>query len=389
MTPTDAQIPEPRRARTKVVHYRLTDRAPTWQVAPKPTLILEGTPDAPFSQIAGAVRLDDGGIVVAEWDTHQLHFFDAKGSHRLSTGRSGKGPGDFNWISEVERRGGVLIVYDGNIAVHFVRTSDGRHLETRHLPRLSGYTTNPAIGVIESRTILFRARPIRARPPVGIVTEDSIPVFMLPPGAPPTRLRLFPVARTVRPAERSASYLIGFGPRGRFAVFPERYCAGYTADYEITCFDVRGEPVVIVTRETLGREVTPRERATLQRNMAGFREDGSNRYEGSLREHRAKLAAILRFAATHPAFFDLFAAQTGDLWVREYAPEDGASDLRRVAPVQPSTWSVFAPDGEWVGRVELPTRFVPTDIGADYVLGVIQDEDEVERVALFRLRSSR
>lgn len=389
VAPIDAQTAERASQNTSVVQYHLADRAPIWQIAPSPTLVLEGTPVVPFSRVTGAVRLDDGRLVVAERDTRQLHYFDEGGVYLRTVGRKGKGPGDFTDIDDFERRGDLLVIYDGTLAVHFIRAADGNHVATRRLPRLSGYTTNPAVGVFRSGTVLYRARPIRRPAPIGVVVEDSLPLFALPAAAASRRLQSFPIGQEVRASARSASYLIGFGPRGRFAVFSERICAGYTAVYEITCFNNQGRSLVIIQREVTRRPVTARERAALERNKAGFRSDGSNRYEGTLLEHRRRVAADLRFAVTHPAFFDLFAAQTGDLWVREYAPEDGASDARRVFPTKPSSWSIFAPGGQWIGSVRLAAGFVPTDIGADYVLGVTQDEDEVERVALYRLTPSR
>jgi hypothetical protein len=51
----------------------------------------------------------------------------------------------------------------------------------------------------------------------------------------------------------------------------------------------------------------------------------------------------------------------------------------------PSTWSVFGPAGIWLGDVTMPARFLPRDIGADYVLGTAIDADGVETVVSYRL----
>lgn len=56
-----------------------------------------------------------------------------------------------------------------------------------------------------------------------------------------------------------------------------------------------------------------------------------------------------------------------------------------VFPEAASTWSVFNAQGKWLASVTLPKGFVPTDIGDDYVLGVTQDEDEVEGATMYRL----
>ena len=46
---------------------------------------------------------------------------------------------------------------------------------------------------------------------------------------------------------------------------------------------------------------------------------------------------------------------------------------------------MFDVTGMWLGAVTMPTQFVPTDIGPDYVLGIRWDEDLVEHVQLYPL----
>ena len=368
-----------------VALYDRNDRAPEWRLAPSPTLTHEGVGDVPFSRISGAVRLDDGRIVIADRDTRQIHYFGADGAWLRTVGRRGKGPGEFTDIDDLQLSGEMLVVFDGNLAVHFIRAADGRYIETQRLPRVSGYHTNPAAGVFSSGTIVHRGRPIRPPTPAGVMVEDSISLFLVPANSSPRYLKSYPTGRMIQGAKQSGSAPIGFGPRETFAFFADRFCSGYTQRYEIACFTSSGAPLVTIRRETSKRSVTTRERAALRRSMAGFGNDGSNRYEGSLRAHREKVAANMVFSETHPAFSGLFAARTGDLWVREYAPEDGARAGNRVFPVNASVWNIFSPTGRWIGTVRLVASFLPTDIGQDYALGVLKDENDVETVALYRL----
>jgi glutamate mutase epsilon subunit len=55
-------------------------------------------------------------------------------------------------------------------------------------------------------------------------------------------------------------------------------------------------------------------------------------------------------------------------------------------PTTPTHWNVFAPDGRLLSEVTLPARFTPFEVGADYVLGVSRDNDDMERATLLRLR---
>ena len=39
-----------------------------------------------------------------------------------------------------------------------------------------------------------------------------------------------------------------------------------------------------------------------------------------------------------------------------------------------------------ITTVDLPARFTPVEIGADYVAGLARDEDEIEQLRVYRLR---
>ena len=92
------------------------------------------------------------------------------------------------------------------------------------------------------------------------------------------------------------------------------------------------------------------------------------------------------YAALVPAYSQLLPDATGRLWVREahLADAPGAGQLN-TTPLVPSIWSVFDPAGRWLGDVTMPARFLPRDIGADYVLGTALDADNVETVVMYRL----
>lgn len=53
--------------------------------------------------------------------------------------------------------------------------------------------------------------------------------------------------------------------------------------------------------------------------------------------------------------------------------------------IGPSARSVFGTDGRWLGDVTMPARFMPSEIGADYVLGVTRGDDGVPTVVRYKL----
>ena len=76
-----------------------------------------------------------------------------------------------------------------------------------------------------------------------------------------------------------------------------------------------------------------------------------------------------------PAYRRFVLDADDNLWVEHY----------RVLGLGPRLWSVFSPDGAWLGEVEVPDRFDVTDVGADYVLGVWRDELDEQSVRKYTL----
>ena len=87
-----------------------------WRLAAQPLVeigVLEGDPNYQLFRVAGAQRLSDGRIVVANSGTSELRFYDASGRFLSKSGRKGGGPGEFDilrWLGIL--RGDSLVAYD-------------------------------------------------------------------------------------------------------------------------------------------------------------------------------------------------------------------------------------------------------------------------------------
>ena len=71
-----------------------------------------------------------------------------------------------------------------------------------------------------------------------------------------------------------------------------------------------------------------------------------------------------------PVFSRLLVDDVGWLW----------AELYRFDVRQPLRWLVFGPNGEGLGSVDMPPGLQVWQIGPDFVLGVWEDENEVEYV---------
>ena len=57
----------------------------------------------------------------------------------------------------------------------------------------------------------------------------------------------------------------------------------------------------------------------------------------------------------------------------------------KVVPTDSAQVTVFDREGRFTGTVTLPPHFTPTDIGADFILGVWTDMDDIEHIRLYRV----
>jgi hypothetical protein len=107
---------------------------------------------------------------------------------------------------------------------------------------------------------------------------------------------------------------------------------------------------------------------------------------GSVPPLREDLARGRQFAEDLPRFSNLLTDRTGNVWLRHYQVSHGATTAHhRPTYDGPSTWSVVAPDGRWLGEVTTPADFTVFEIGRDHVLGMHRDEFDVEYVRVYAL----
>lgn len=155
----------------------------------------------------------------------------------------------------------------------------------------------------------------------------------------------------------------------------DRVFIGTNDTYEIREFSLDGALERIVRRtDVTPPEVTTR---TLEQYVEVVAEargwDRDHPQRVSLRSGILELPRV----PSMPVYSGILADETGALWVRDYAPPWNMD--------RNQSWTVFAPGGQLVARVEMPPEFRAHQIGADFVLGVATDDLGVERVRLYDL----
>lgn len=332
-----------------------------WTMGGQPVLdIGSEVPGYQFAGIRGAVRLSDGRIVVGDAGSSEVRFYNGQGRLLSAAGRPGAGPEEF-------RRMGKLVRYAADSVVVF-------DAATRRVSVLSpsgsfARSLTPAVatlgadlaGVLENGALVFGV-PLPL-PPADGLSRDSVVYFLASPdGSDADTVVVGPGGQQYQRMNgpRVTRLTVPFGPMAAAAASADRISIAATDSYEIRQYGPDGTATRLVRRQVEPRAFTD----------AHFRAVADQ-----FPQMASALAEIPRPRQV-PAFATLILDREENLWVQDY-PTPNASSV---------SWTVFDPQGGMLGQVPLPANFRPTDIGADYVLGVWTDDLGVERIRLYPLR---
>ncbi len=183
--------------------------ADAWRVGTSPRVDIGGVEGDPTQQLFGvgdAARISGGRIVIANFGSQELLFYDSAGNHLLTAGGRGGGPGEFQGMSWIEPAGDSLLVADrrpGTLSVFdpeggFVRserydaTPTGRFADGSLLATQTNFLEDLQDGLFRPPSTLLRfGRDGEAVDTLGSVPgneafmsvgDQSVNVFRLPFG---------------------------------------------------------------------------------------------------------------------------------------------------------------------------------------------------------------
>jgi hypothetical protein len=347
---------------------------PLWTVAPEPMVeigALEGDEPYQLSQVAGAIRLGDGRLLIANRGTQELRYYDPTGRHLLTVGREGEGPGEFRGLGmAVAGAGDTVVAYDFNLRRLSYFGPDGTFLRSVALRFEGGFPV--LIGPLADGAWLSnRGFTFSPGADGSDVIRDTVPFLVFDStGTLRDSVGRFPQFEYYVETEGSAAWAssLPFGRATEAATWRDRFYAGHTARYEIARYTTAGVPELVIRLEYAPVPVTGADVDTLKaERMEGAQEQWRQRTE--------RMFQKMPIPATFPAFADLTVDTDGHLWVLGYT-RPGRQERR---------WTVFSPEGRALGSVETPPGLRVLDIGHDYVVGVWRDDLDVEYVRMHRL----
>ena len=341
-----------------------------WSVGTEPAvdLSLSGTgPPHEFFRARSMKQRPDGSLMIADGSSQEVRVFSATGEFLESFGGRGQGPGEFRNLQAIEIAGDSLLALGrGRITVAapdlaVVRTFNlapstnnlhylggGAILTESYSPRPQGNAPNEVNRHAEP-LILFNLDGERIDSigeTRGIESYAYVRDGMVA-GAPPL-----------------------FGKTSHIAVLGQRIFRGSADAMQVEELDMSGSLVRILRIPGYPLDLSDAQvAAERDARLGAFRPGSTSVFR--------RLAEDLPDAATRPAYAELLVDPSGAVWLELFRGESEQDRLR--------AWLVLDPEGTWLGTVEVPRRFTVMDITMETVLGVWEDELDVEHPQVLRL----
>lgn len=344
-----------------------------WRVGPVPLLDLttSGTGMAhEFYHVQDAARLPDGTIAVAESTSGDVRLFSANGEFLRALGRSGEGPGEFRLPGSIDAfHRDSIAVFDRQlqrITVLGIR-GDGY----RVIPLKTGGRYVTQLRPLDDTTFVGRLPPEWApEERDGLYRYPEALVRIGATGEILDTVTVLAGAESFQAMGGGVSSAPLFGKSSYVAVSGGRVYVGDSDRMEISVLSASGQIEQMIRVPGFDLSLAPGEVAEERAARSGPNSSARGR----------EILQATPDPEERPAYCGLLVDTEGFVWA-----EECQGRMARMSSRKPWRWTVFSPEGEWLGAVELPTRFFLLQVGSGYVLGNRYDENDVEHVEVLRL----
>ncbi len=355
-----------------------TAEVPVWRVGAERTFVA-GTsphPDAALHLVLDAATRSDGTVVVANGGLEsRLPIFGPDGSYLRSIGRLGDGPGEFRWVSHLERvDSDSITIFDASLSrITTVAPDGGAKVVAVRAAGAGG-----AGDIRRFRSVLRLAGGWAALEmdypmpgEVGDIIRDTIAVGVLRQG-----LSVFDAVAEL-PALMSTTFDLGGRPAFGTPAFSPLVVRG---TWGRCLFVGTGETAEIMVYSSTGERVGSFTGPGSPRRATGADFDAwiEHRLESADVDEREMLRSSFRDMAwveSLPFYRQLFVDPWGRIWLQEFAVPAGAG--RR--------WYLVDQSGHPVAEVETPEPVRVFEISDEGILGQTVNEFGEEFVVRFPL----
>ena len=362
-----------------VSHAPLWPEGRGWRLEGQPSVLIGGgitDTTAIVGPIAGAMRLPDGRILVADEGATRLRWFADDGTILQSVGRQGEGPGEFRRLESLLHAGDTIAVYDGRTGQVSLFSMDGAFARKIRLSiPPGGYFGPKPVGRLATGEWISRVDMVARMDGVSGVIRDSTHVWLNETsGTLAKHVSAVPGPELMKvfvDGEFSGSRAL-LGHRTTIRFHDGALWAGTGDAFQVDQVNLNGE-----THRSVRLAVAPAPVSAAE--IDALIDSAKSRYAG-MSDPRWKDAFTRTLEAAprptvKPAYSTFTFDDAANLWIERYG----------AGPELPSSWVVIDTAGRWLGDVTLPPGFEPTHIGTDEVLGIWTDPDGLQRVVGYPL----
>lgn len=375
-------------------------RAPVMAAEPELSIgEMDGPPEYQLYQVRAATRLSDGSVALFDGGSQEVRYYDATGRFIRRAGGKGGGPGEYQgvgWmvrlpgdslmLNDVQARRITVLAPDGtvarSVALATVAPPPGMApAGGSQTVRIGGLGMYDVVGPMWDGSLLARARGEMGAPePGAAVTRDSATYVRLEPdGTLRDTIGVMPGDERQLSTNANGGrrmMMVSTPPFGRMsyvAMDADGFWSGSGDSYQIEHRTAGGQVDRMVRRALAPIPVTPAVVAAAKGKALDREFTGPAEMKEMMRQMMESNWENTEMPATMPAHGGLQTDPSGRLWVAEIT--EPSDEVPR--------WTAFDAEGRMLGTIAMPEGFRALEFGADYVIGVATDENEVERVELF------
>ena len=306
--------------------------------------------------------------MIADRDSREVRVFSETGEFRGFFGGRGDGPGEFRNLGRIENAADTLLAL-GAGRVTMV-TSDLAVIRTFNLSRntlelhyLGGgmilpELNSPVLPQDGASGLIRRAEPLALFDLEG-TQIDSI-----------GETRGADTYAYVSGETRAGAAPL-FAGRSHIATLGQRIFRGSSDRMQVDELDMSGNLLRILRIPGYPLDLS-------DARIAAERDARLDELPPALPPYFREMIEAMPAPETRPAYSEMLVDPSGAVWLELYR---GTSERE-----QPQEWLVLDADGTWLGTVEIPDRFRVWDITTETVLGVWQDEMDVEHPQVLQLK---
>lgn len=351
-----------------------------WHLGPEPMVeigVLDGDAAYQLFRVRDAARLADGRVAVVDGGTNELRVYGADGGHLATWGGEGEGPGEFLLMQTLVRwPGDSLAVWDGRTRRITLYSEEGDLGRSFPLPGIGSTDFPEFAGVLASGDLVLSGQAFfgdDGAPPASGVRRIPVHVAVVDAaGAPVGDVGIHPGQETYIQFGESTIEVLRMEHARGYVLAPAggEVIMAPNERFELRFWSPDGSLARLVRLTEPPRPLTDAVwEAELQRRL----EEVPDRARPRIRA----MWDLVPRPDTLPAMSAVLPDAAGHLWIRSFTfPAVDAS----------ARWIVLDPSGQAVASLDLPAGMEVYEIGTDYLVGMVRDDLDVERVQVWPLR---